>query len=96
MQNNISSSISGIINKWNLKLYDINKELEYSQNSTSLKQAETILPQLWSSVILFSAILIFKVANSWLEGADLISIETTVTQSNTEGSQITTSYFEVV
>jgi len=30
LQNNISSSISGIINKWNLKLHDINKELEYS------------------------------------------------------------------
>ena len=44
VQSNISNSISGIINKWNLKLHDINKELEYSQNSSSIKQAEACLP----------------------------------------------------
>jgi len=95
LQNNISSSTSGIINKWNLKLHDINKELEYSQNSNQLKQAEACLPQLWTSVILFLFLLIFKAVNSWLEGSDLLAVATTVTRSNTEGSQVHTAYFEV-
>lgn len=96
LQNNIASSISGIINKWNLKLHDINKELEYSQNSNQLKQAETCLPQLWTSVILFFFLMIFKTVNSWLEGSDLLTVAATVTQSNTEGSQVQTAYFELL
>ena len=91
----VQSSISGIINKWNMKLHDINKELEYSQNSAQLKQAEACLPQLWTSVILFFFLLIFKTVNSWLEGSDLLDVATTLTRSNTEGSQVQTAYFEV-
>ena len=95
VQNNISSSVSGIINKWNLKLHDINKELEYSQTCASLKHAETCLPQLWTSVFLFFFLLIFKTVNSWLEGSDMLSVATTVTQSNTEGSTVQSAYLEV-
>lgn len=40
----VQSSISGIINKWNMKLHDINKELEYIMNSYHIKQAEACLP----------------------------------------------------
>ena len=69
-----------------MKLHDINKELEYSQNSAQLKQAEACLPQLWTSVILFFFLLIFKTVNSWLEGSDLLDVATTVTSSSTDGS----------
>ena len=47
-------------------------------------------------MILFLSLLIFKTINSWLEGSDLLSVSSTVTQSNTDGSQISTGYFEVV
>lgn len=79
VQSNISNSVSGIINKWNLKLHDINKELEYDQSSTSIRQAEACLPQLWTSVILFAFLMIFKTLNSWLEGSDLLAFSTTMT-----------------
>ena len=78
-QTNITQSVSGVINKWNLQLHDINKELEYSQNAFQLHQAEACLPQLWTSVALFSFILIFKSINTYLEDngwldSDVVSI----------------------
>lgn len=88
LASNISTNVSSFINKWNLKLHDINKELEYNQHSANLKQTESCIAQLWTSVVLFSFILIFKSINSWLEENGLLEIQATVTQSNTEGSTI--------
>ena len=53
------------------------------------------MPQLWTSVILFFFLLIFKTVNSWLEGSDLLDVATSVTRSDTLGSQVQTAYFEV-
>ena len=50
-----------------MKLHDINKEIEYNQMSQSLRQVATIVPLLWSSVILFAGLFLFKVANSIVE-----------------------------
>ena len=78
-----------------MKLHDINKEIEYNQMSQSLRQVASVVPLLWSSVVLFSGLLLFKVANSILEARSECTISDTATTSCTLGSTAQTSYFEV-
>ena len=40
----ITDNVSSFINLRNLKLHDINKEIEYTQNSLQIKKIEQILP----------------------------------------------------
>ena len=40
----MTENTSTFINGRNLKLYDINKEIEYNQNSLQIKQVEQIIP----------------------------------------------------
>ena len=58
---------SGYINKFTLKLNDINKELEYNINNNSTKQVQHCTPQLWVSVLMYLALLLFKMVNSIME-----------------------------
>ena len=41
--------------------------MQLDEAEQELKQAETCMPLLWTSVFLFSFLLIFKTVNSWLE-----------------------------
>ena len=58
---------SGYINKFTLKLNDINKELEYNQNNNSNKQVEHCIPMLWTSVMMYFTLCLLKVINSIME-----------------------------
>ena len=92
----MNDNVKALINKRNLKLHDINKEIEYNQISLQLRQVEQIVPQLWSSVILFATILIFKVTNSVIESrlsSGTVSVGIT---SSTVGSTASTSYYEAL
>lgn len=80
------SQVSALINTRNLKLHDINKEIEYNQSSRSVGQVAYILPILWSSVILFAGLLLFKIVNSIIESR--YTQKETVTASDTIGSQV--------
>lgn len=66
--------------------------------SQTYRQVKSIVPLLWSSVILFSGLLLFKVANTILESRmqGLEEAENSSTlNSGTLGSTAETSYFEV-
>lgn len=88
-----SDNVSAFINTRNMKLHDINKEIEYNQTTNSLRQVVAIVPLIWSSFVLFAGLLLFKVANTIVESK--FSIESTTTSSSTLGSTVQTSYFEV-
>lgn len=92
---NFSDNASAFINTFNLKLHDINKEIEYNQMSQSYRQVASIIPLLWSSVFLFGCLLLFKVTNSIVESKYDVDKENTSTSSSTLGSTAATSYFEV-
>ena len=53
-----------MINKFNLKLHDINKEIEYNSTSVSQKQTQNYTSLIWTSIILYSAIACYKLLNS--------------------------------
>lgn len=53
-----------LINKFNLKLHDINKEIEYNQVSISDAQIKNYVVLIWTSTILYVIVGIFKVCNS--------------------------------
>lgn len=55
----------------------------------------SIVPLLWSSVVLFGCLLLFKVTNSIVESKYDVEKENTSTSSSTLGSTAATSYFEV-
>jgi len=93
----MTNNTSAFINWRNLKLHDSNKEIEYNQNSTMLSQLEQITPQLWSSVILFASLLIFKIINSFIKAKQVNSEAFVVDfMSDTDGSTASTAYQEVV
>jgi predicted DNA-binding protein YlxM (UPF0122 family) len=94
--NQMSSNVSSYINKCTLRLHDINKELEYGQSRQSIKYIEANIPVLWTSVFLFSFLFTFKVINSYLEANGFVrdDASVTITDSNTAGSTVATSYFE--
>ena len=56
-----------MINKFNLKLNDINKEIEYNQVSISDSQIKNYVSLIWTSTILYSILGLFKVFNQYLE-----------------------------
>ena len=56
-----------MINKFNLKLNDINKEIEYNQVSISDEQIKNYVSLIWTSTLLYSIIGIFKIFNQILE-----------------------------
>ena len=96
MDDNFKDNVSAFINLRTMKLHDINKEIEYNQMSQSMRQVQTIVPLLWSSVILFAGLFFFKVANSILEAKynDGEGRDKTAMSSSTLGSTAETSYFE--
>ena len=53
-----------LINKFNLKLYDINKEIEYNQVCISDAQIKNYVVLIWTSFVLYVIVGIFKVCNS--------------------------------
>ena len=53
-----------LINKFNLKLHDINKEIEYNQVSISDAQIKNYVALIWTSTILYVIVGIFKICNS--------------------------------
>ena len=53
-----------MINKFNLKLHDINKEIEYNSTSVSQKQTQNYTSLIWTSIILYSTIASYKLLNS--------------------------------
>ena len=56
-----------MINKFNLKLNDINKEIEYNQVSISDYQIKNYTSLIWTSTILYSILGCFKIFNHFLE-----------------------------
>lgn len=61
------TNASGYINKFTLKLNDINKEMEYNQNINSNKQVEHCIPMLWTSVFMYFTLCLFKMINTIME-----------------------------
>ena len=55
-----------MINKFNLKLNDINKEIEYNQVSISDSQIKNYVSLIWTSTILYLILGLFKVFNQIL------------------------------
>ena len=88
-----------MINKFNLKLNDINKEIEYNQVSISDSQIKNYVSLIWTSTILYSILGLFKVFNSYLENNDnTTSKNDSLTQNklNTAGNKLDTIYIEVL
>jgi len=93
----MSDNTAAFINPRNLKLHDINKEIEYNQNSVMQSQLEQICPMLWSSVILFTVLLLFKIVNSVIKTKqDENDVGAFMIMSSTEGSTADTAYYEVI
>ena len=91
-----------MINKFNLKLNDINKEIEYNQVSISDSQIKNYVSLIWTSTILYLILGLFKVFNQILEANDNTKStkDDTSTQlqnrSDTAGNKIDTIYIEVL
>lgn len=93
----MSDNTAAFINPRNLKLHDINKEIEYNQNSVMQSQLEQICPMLWTSVILFTVLLLFKIVNSVIKTKqDENDVGAFMIMSSTEGSTADTAYYEVI
>lgn len=59
-------------------------------------QVEQIVPQLWTSVVLFASLLIFKVSNTLISGKVSDSEKSVVDlMSETDGSKASTAYQEI-
>ena len=52
------------INKRNLTLHNVKREIEYNQMSKTHSKIMLIIPLLWSSMSLYAGLLAFKAANS--------------------------------
>lgn len=61
-----NGSARTIINKLNLKLNDINKEIEYNQLCISGAQVKNYTSVLWTSTILYSVLGLFKIFNQFV------------------------------
>ena len=97
---------SGYINKFTLKLNDLNKELEYNQNNSSNKAVEHCIPMVWTSVIMYVILALFKMVNTIMDKNNSESeaeegeatkeeAHFSVSASLTRGSTFQTSYFEI-
>lgn len=86
-----------MINKFNLKLNDINKEIEYNQASISDIQIRSYVNLIWTCAFLYIMIGLFKIFNQILESNDRTSSvgEETEARSDTDGNTITTIYVEI-
>ena len=62
-----------VINKFNLKLNDINKEIEYNQASISDAQIRSYTNLIWTCVFLYTTIGLFKIFNQFLESNEKTS-----------------------
>ena len=87
-----------MINKFNLKLNDINKEIEYNQVSISDAQIKNYVSLIWTSTILYSILGLFKIFNQFLESNAKTTTKGTETtnRSDTAGNTINTIYIEVL
>ena len=56
-----------MINRFNLKLNDINKEIEYNTASISNRQIENYIVLIWTSITLYTAVAGFKILNAFIE-----------------------------
>ena len=95
----MQDNTSALINRTNLKLHDINKEIEYNTSSLMISQIEQIVPQLWTSVILFASLFIFKISNSFIaaKNAQKEGDKSVVDlMSESEGSTAATAYQETL
>ena len=86
-----------MINKFNLKLNDINKEIEYNQASIADVQIRSYVPLIWTCAILYTTIGVFKIFNQALESNEKTSSKGTDTlnRSDTAGNTILTIYIEI-
>ena len=86
-----------MINKFTLKLNDINKEIEYNEASISEGMVRDVVTLIWTSTALYGIIGLFKIFNQIIE-SNVKTQSTTDTQykSNSAGSRITTIYIEVI
>ena len=85
-----------MINKFNLKLNDINKEIEYNTASISNRQIENYIVLIWTSITLYTSIAGFKVLNAFVErNSDGDQVEISM-KSNTVGNRIQSIYWEII
>ena len=56
-----------MINKFNLKLNDINKEIEYNEASISEGMVRDVVTLIWTSTVLYGIIGLFKIFNQIIE-----------------------------
>ena len=63
-QGDTTSSLQSCINKRNLMLHNVKREIEYNQMSKTHSKIMLIIPLLWSSMSLYAGLLAFKAANS--------------------------------
>ena len=87
-----------MINKFNLKLNDINKEIEYNQASIADPQIRSYVNLIWTCAFLYITIGLFKIFNQFLESNEQTSSKGTFTlnRSDTAGNTIHTIYIEVL
>ena len=88
-----------MINKFNLKLNDINKEIEYNQVSISDSQIKNYVSLIWTSTILYSILGLFKIFNHILESNEKTTSKNdtqTLNRSDTAGNTLNTIYVEVI
>ena len=87
-----------MINRFNLKLNDINKEIEYNSSAISNRQIENYIVLIWTSITLYTAVAGFKVLNAFIERNqedDEDIVEVTM-KSNTAGNKIQSIYWEII
>jgi len=86
-----------MINKFNLKLNDINKEIEYNEVSISDSLVKNCVILIWTSVLLYALLGLFKIFNQILENNESTTSRETSTleKSDTVGNLIGTIYIEV-
>jgi hypothetical protein len=88
-----------MINKFNLKLNDINKEIEYNQASISDSQIKNYVSLIWTSAMLYAILGFFKIFNQYLESNETTTSKNdteTLNRSDTAGNRINTIYIEVL
>ena len=86
-----------MINKFNLKLNDINKEIEYNTTSISNRQIENYIVLIWTSITLYTTVAGFKILNLFIERNthDDTEIEFSM-KSDTDGNKIESIYVELI
>ena len=95
--NNSNFTNRSMINMLNLKLNDINKEIEYNEVSISDGLVKNSVILIWTSALLYALLGLFKIFNQILENNDSTKSngKTTLEKSNTAGNLIETIYIEV-